>query len=324
MKLFPKLTEKEFEDTWAKIDQNGDGSLQFEELAAYYGFSMSPTCRRSGKPDEDMTDEQILEALQLQAILYDSKKAEEESKREATREADALSEEVKRRASASIISVKMGGPTGENEALRTFLEDCALGDEAAVLAMLERGGNLRVEDDKGQMPLHKLARNGLTRVARSVLERLQLDDPSGASARYDINRPDRSGKTPIFYAAEYGSAEVVRLLLDRGADPNIQNEAGWSALHAAVSGDKIDVVSAFFEHRRVDAKKLCALQDRTGRTALHVASFKAQPEVLQLLLDNGADACASDKAGNDSISLARMTGRKKSKELLELYVEGAK
>ena len=95
MKLFPKLTEKEFEDIWAKIDINGDGNLQFEELAAYYGFSMSPTCRRSSKPDENMTDEQILELLQLQAIVYDSKMAEEELKRKAKQAAmDELSDEV--------------------------------------------------------------------------------------------------------------------------------------------------------------------------------------------------------------------------------------
>ena len=72
MKLFPKLKDADFEKAWLKIDSNADGELSLQELAAYYGFNLSPSANRAGKAgDEEMTDEQILEALQLSATLAD-------------------------------------------------------------------------------------------------------------------------------------------------------------------------------------------------------------------------------------------------------------
>ena len=42
------------------------------------------------------------------------------------------------------------------------------------------------------------------------------------------------GSTPLMYAVLYGDADAVRLPLDNGADPNLRNEAGASALMWAV------------------------------------------------------------------------------------------
>ena len=47
-----------------------------------------------------------------------------------------------------------------------------------------------------------------------------------------LNGP--GGSTPLMYAVLYGDADAVRLLLDNGADPNVRNEAGASALMWAV------------------------------------------------------------------------------------------
>ena len=62
--LFGK--EEGFEETWAKLDKDGDGNLTVEELATYYGFSMDGADTGSSN---EMTDEQILEALQLASTL---------------------------------------------------------------------------------------------------------------------------------------------------------------------------------------------------------------------------------------------------------------
>src|SRR5262249_61898626 len=42
------------------------------------------------------------------------------------------------------------------------------------------------------------------------------------------------GSTPLLYAALYGDADSVRLLLNHDADPNIRNDAGATALMWAV------------------------------------------------------------------------------------------
>ena len=65
MKLHPGQGAKEFDIFWEKIDLDGDGNLSFEELASHFGYNISPASVRAGSAGDEMTDEQILEALQV-------------------------------------------------------------------------------------------------------------------------------------------------------------------------------------------------------------------------------------------------------------------
>lgn len=58
-------TEADFEVTWAAIDHNEDGQLSLEELARYYGFDLH------ANDNANMSDEQILDLLALQAHLFE-------------------------------------------------------------------------------------------------------------------------------------------------------------------------------------------------------------------------------------------------------------
>src|SRR5262249_11099449 len=107
-----------------------------------------------------------------------------------------------------------------------------------------------------------------------------------------------SGWTPLMYAALYGNGEDVRLLLEKGANPNAQNDDGGSALMYAIE----------------DAEKTRLLLDRganpnlrsgEGRTALLIAVGWARSySVVKLLLENGADAKARLADGRGAMALA--------------------
>ena len=57
-----------------------------------------------------------------------------------------------------------------------------------------------------------------------------------AIAVRNINTTNAAGETPLMYAALYGEAATVKLLLSRGAYPNAKTTAGTTALMLA-SGD---------------------------------------------------------------------------------------
>src|SRR5678816_2959371 len=96
------------------------------------------------------------------------------------------------------------------------------------------------------------------------------------------------GITPLMAAAEIGSLDAMKMLLDHRADVNAKNTSGSTALMWSVT----------------DAKKVRLLLDhgadvnvaaRSGRTALIIASF-ANPsaEVVRMLLDASADVNTAD------------------------------
>ena len=58
-KMFPEMSQEEKEATWTKMDADGSGTLEVAELATYFGFNWD------GEAATEMSDEQILEALQV-------------------------------------------------------------------------------------------------------------------------------------------------------------------------------------------------------------------------------------------------------------------
>ena len=97
-----------------------------------------------------------------------------------------------------------------------------------------------------------------------------------------VNMRGPDGSTPFMYAAVYGDAEMLKSLLDRGADPNHRNDVGATALMWAVEdGEMVRVLldgGADVNARSVD-----------GRSALTIASGQTRSgAIVQLLIDRGA------------------------------------
>ncbi len=74
------------------------------------------------------------------------------------------------------------------------------------------------EAEKAQMPLIAAAEAGDMGKVKALLK------------TQDINAQNREGQTALMEAACEGHTEIVRLLLQAGADPNAQNREGQTAL----------------------------------------------------------------------------------------------
>jgi N-acyl-D-amino-acid deacylase len=94
--------------------------------------------------------------------------------------------------------------------------------------------------------------------------------------------------TPLMYAAEIGSVDAMRLLIDRGADVNVQNAFGSTALMWSVS-DPAKVRLLLDHGAQVNTAA------KSGRTALIIAAFtNPSAEVVRLLLAKGAKVGVMD------------------------------
>jgi ankyrin repeat protein len=112
---------------------------------------------------------------------------------------------------------------------------------------------------------------------------------------------DAQGKTALHYAAQFGTAPEVTVLLQNGASPVAADHAGRTALHEAVRCDNYSVVHVILKGDPAVAERRVRQADFAGWNALHWAvrgngrvrrDFRLTKAVLCLLLESGADAKA--------------------------------
>jgi ankyrin repeat protein len=130
----------------------------------------------------------------------------------------------------------------------------------------------------GRNPLHAAAYSGNSDVVRKLIE-------YGAADM--INARDSGGSTPLLLASEghnFKGGSVLRLLLERGADINVQNHFGRTPLHRASFRGALGVVRLLLEHGAdVEAK------NNIDKTALQIAADEGHDEVVELLREHGAE-----------------------------------
>ena len=135
--------------------------------------------------------------------------------------------------------------------------------------------------------------------ARGYLEVVRLLLEAGA----DVNAEDQDGSTALMIAAHNRHLEVVRVLLEAGADKNAARQDGATALFAAAFSGQLEVVRMLIE---AAADKNAATAE--GGTALMTAAFHGHFEVAQLLLDAGADKNAAMQDGSTALMFAAGSG----------------
>jgi len=100
-------------------------------------------------------------------------------------------------------------------------------------------------------------------------------------------QPVRKGLPPtpsnLLASVEHGDMHAVRLLLDAGISPNIQDGRGWTPLMLAARDDRQELASLLLAHgAQVNAK------NKTGATALIIAAMNNRSAMTELLIDKGA------------------------------------
>ena len=118
----------------------------------------------------------------------------------------------------------------------------------------------------------------------------------------------------MIVAAAYGYENIVKLLLETGAETSIQDEFGGTAILRAVDLGNIATVQIMLKHS-VDFRMV----DDFGRTILHGASINGHCDVIRLLVEAGLAVDVRGDAGETPLHDASRAGYASVAEtLLEL------
>lgn len=138
--------------------------------------------------------------------------------------------------------------------------------------------------------------------------RVWLDDTEN-----DLNLGDDHGFSPLHWAAKDGRANIVEMLIMRGARINAANMGDDTALHLSSAHGHRDIV-----HMLLRSKADINAVNEHGNTPLHYACFWGYQAIAEDLINNGAIVAICNKYGE--ISLEKCKGQM-SQKLHELAVQ---
>ncbi|CZR67570.1 uncharacterized protein PAC_17469 [Phialocephala subalpina] len=154
-------------------------------------------------------------------------------------------------------------------------------------------------------PLYYVASLGAAQLTELLLDKkVNIDEPSPAS----------ENGFALIAAADREHAHIVKLLLDRGANINVQEHFRGSALHAAVYRENKSTVQLLLD-RGADVNA----QGGYVGSALQAAVYYRNKSILQLLIDRGAQVNVQGGEFGSALTTAVFVG---SKRIIRLLLDG--
>ncbi|XP_036339174.1 uncharacterized protein LOC118748683 [Rhagoletis pomonella] len=176
--------------------------------------------------------------------------------------------------------------------LRTASMCAVLGDKCEILNLfIQCGADLAIKGLDGKTCLHIAAKLGNLEAAQIIVDSYR-SCRSILSFMDFINAQDDGGWTALVWAAELGHTEIVSLLLNHGADPNICDNDNNTVLHwATLHNNGLDTITMLLQ-----AGTDCNVQNVEGDTPLHIACRHSITRLCIALIANGADLMVKNKA----------------------------
>jgi len=160
-------------------------------------------------------------------------------------------------------------------------------DVGKVKELLHRGFDANTTDTKGQTGLYLALLEPSFKTAEVL-----IDWP-----KTDANRLNPQGESILMLASLKGHLDLAKKLIKKGGDVN---KTGWTPLHYAASGGHAALVGLLLENNAyIDA------ESPNGSTPLMMAAMYGSEASVKLLLQEGADPRIKNQQGLSALDFAQ-------------------
>ena len=217
------------------------------------------------------------------------------------------------------------GDLDEQEAA-DFLRAAEEGDVAGIQIVKDQPDLLDVQDDLGNSALHLAVLGAHIECARELI-----------AAGAELDALNDEGNTALILSTicmAEGAGDCAKLLVESGADPEIQNLQGCRAIHYACGEGNMPVVEYLVKGAKVDVRAvsndmltpllcaminnrgsvssllirhdpgLLAIADSNGDFPLHFAVLERLADMVEILLQEGADPLVTTSRGETPLMVA--------------------
>ena len=172
-----------------------------------------------------------------------------------------------------------------------------------VKILIDKGANINIPTSEGRFPIQFAAYNGHLDILKHLLEIIK-----------DVNFKDDETNATLLMCASMGDKDnVVKYLMDQGADITIMDIDGKVPLHYATYNGHLNVIKLLIESK----PELINAPTLQGETALHIATKTGQTEVVKYLLSKRADNNLQDKNHKTAKLIAEREGFEEIFKLLD-------
>jgi ankyrin repeat protein len=135
------------------------------------------------------------------------------------------------------------------------------------------------------------------------------------NAGANVNIQDNEGETALSVAIEEKKNCIVMLLIKRGADVNSRDKHGYTTLMKAVDSSPYRGYPIIIKNLLCNGALIDARNDQ-GETALILAAER-KPDIVRMLIENRADMNIEDRNGHTALSVAEWAGASETIALLK-------
>ena len=187
-----------------------------------------------------------------------------------------------------------------------FMKACHLGYYNFAVLLLNKGSDVNALSTYNISALYAAMHGKKTEVVKLLLDQ---DDILVDQRIYD-------GYTPLQIACTRGSLNIVKRLLNKGANANSQSKGGHCPLHEAAAQNHVNVVKLLLDQDGIQVD----LQDEDGDSPLHNAACEGYVEAIKILVEKGkANINLKNKKGETPLQAAEREKKYKAAALLRKY-----